>query len=231
MRITSAITMFLTIALADMAPARSEQPRPVKIGSEEDARAAAADTYSQQPGYKAVAVAWNPKGQFTVITGGSIEQAKAQALSACNVQNGNCTPAGTISGSSFACLAIARNLQKARLTFVSRSSMQEARNGALDSCAKNNGSSCKVEDSTCNVPESTVARTFSPVTPVGANIPKVFAYPQYDNVAGITIFGPIAAGDECLSACTGLVRTAPIRPFTEPRWRVPAHRKMTAVSF
>ncbi len=106
---------------------------------------------SPEPLYRAMAVAWNMRGAFTWTFDNSADRATAKALSICNEKNGNCTLAGSISGSSFACGAVARNLrQTAKISYASRGSLDQARNAALQNCTRTHGSSCKIEHSACN---------------------------------------------------------------------------------
>ena len=103
------------------------------------------------PGYRAMAVAWNQGGAFTVTLDDSFDAAKSRALSVCNEKNGNCTLGGSVNGFGFACLAVARNRERTTgLYYASRGSLDASRTAALENCTKPSGSACKIEYSACN---------------------------------------------------------------------------------
>lgn len=191
MRIIAATVALLAFAFVNMAQAQSDERPNLDLR--------AGEALAPEPGYRAAALAWNPRGAFSVVFDDSVDNARARALSDCNLKNGTCTLAGSVAGSSFFCVAITRNMRKAdNLSYASRHSLGEARNAALEICTKHNGSSCKLEYSACNVLSPAATKPSSPNTPAGAKIPKVLAFSLYDNVVGITIFGPIVSGDDAL---------------------------------
>jgi hypothetical protein len=62
---------------------------------------------------------------------------------------------------------------------------------ALERC-RHYSANCTIKASVCD------GRARPPAAAAGVTIPKILAYPLYDNVIGITIFGPIVLGDDNL---------------------------------
>ena len=70
--------------------------------------------------------------------------------------------------------------------------LQLAKQNVLQACQKGDHGACTIRTQFCDK----LGGSNEPVTPVGAEIPHIFGYTYYDNVVGITIFGPIAKGDD-----------------------------------
>jgi hypothetical protein len=107
---------------------------------------------SAQPPYDALALSWNASGGWTVSEQPDVEQAKSDALTRCNRDNGgNCSLALSADSWSFACVAVASNPRKpSNLSAASNASYAEARSSVLGTCNQQYGASCKLERLTCN---------------------------------------------------------------------------------
>lgn len=87
--------------------------------------------------FHAVAVAWNGNGAWSARAANTEAQARQQALASCQ----NCSIAGAINPSSFACIALAGSNN--HLFFRAAFNIGTAKSGAMQSCS--------VENQNCNI--------------------------------------------------------------------------------
>jgi hypothetical protein len=116
-------------------------------------------------------------------------QASDTALQACQKAPGS--HCKVIASFSNRCFAIAVADHGSAYGWQIDSDYRAAEARALERCRQHTAS-CTIKASVCD------GRALPVAAAPGAAIPKILVYPLYDNVVGITIFGPILIGDDNL---------------------------------
>ncbi len=143
------IARFPNCAFVGLARGRIEQLRTAGRVKSSVAKSVAA--IEPSTAYKALGVAWNHRGAWAVRAAADLETANLAAMSACNRLYGSCFLGTGVNSSSFACLSIARNARHGKnLTSATRSTLEDARDGALELCSRSYRGRCIVEYAACN---------------------------------------------------------------------------------